>query len=185
MTQSRQSQFWIYARRTVDFGSEMSRNLAYLAALAIFLPLCNTSLAGEEELEPWWRHSLDNQWCFYYPLTEACLPSNFEVYRFESGHAAFRYAADNDRSRLISFEMGSPLDKGEDSLPGDALVLKSSFGSDRVLVTEFAADLTKKGSHPMSVFVLVFDETFSLTLVGTETEELRALAYSLIEQWSD
>ena len=139
---------------------------------------------AEEIQEPWWRLDTEDRWCFYLPEKQACLPATFVVTEFEAGHAQWKYWKENGPSYLIRYKIGSPMDTGDTLLNGDAFLIKSSFGNHSVQVTEWSANLSKKGAHKLSVFVVEFDGTFSLTLLGTDTEGLRTLAHSLSEQWS-
>jgi len=138
---------------------------------------------AETEAEPEWRRGINNKWCIQFADKETCLPDGVEVTRFEPDHAWWHSVERFEHVLQIRYDAEVP--QYDDSLlASQCLVLRSSFGYRDVLATELATEPNEETSRYITMFVIVFDDKFAITLSGTDPDRMRNIASSLIEQWS-
>ena len=146
--------------------------------LALCLP-ATSALASDEIREPLWTYDEQSEtWCFVIDPRRACLPGSF-------WHAMWIDDDQEYTSLFIEYDDESPMGPGDDGLPGEEFQVLSTAQTGGVTITELASDESRQHAHATSVFVVEFEEGFSLTLFGVDrdTETLRRTAASIVEEW--
>ncbi len=164
----------------------ISRYSLIVVCLLAFCLSGKLALGSEEVREPWWRFDESSGgWCFLITPRRACLPASFWLKEFEPGHAAW---IDDDReymSLFLEYDDASPLGPGDDDLPGEEFRVLSTAQTGGVVITELVSNESQPHAHAATVFVLEFEEGFSLMLFGVDrdTDVMRDIARSIVEDW--
>ena len=140
---------------------------------------------AEEEADGHWFRNLDNAWCLIkYEHSEFCLPTYFELQRFETGQAQFAVESLQKPISLISYESGLAEEEIEYLLSDDFFLLTASYIVGDIVITRIEPQESKRDeAHGIVLSIVDFDGQFFLTINSNDQATHRVLIESLTTQW--
>jgi len=160
------------------------RATKYQISICAALLLFSAAACSEEITEPRWVRGTAAAWCVVMKEKKACLPPNFVVNEFESGYASWSYREGDRLVFVAEYLIDNPIETMEPRLLSEVFTVRAVSQLNDVQLTEYSADVSNGTAPPSSFVVADFAASFYVTVTRDESEAVRAVAESLVNQWS-
>ncbi len=143
---------------------------------------------AQEVREPVWAYLEPTRaWCLSINPRLACLPRGFELQRFEPGHARWKHDDGESVALYLTYYDTSQMGDGDAVSSSREFEVRSTEQFGGVTVFELVMVMSQSSAHATSLFVLEFQEGFSLRLYSqaSEAERMRNIAEAIADAWNE
>lgn len=170
----------------MSFDAKSPASSSVIGLALMILGMAGAAIASIDPTERW-VHTQDEGWCLIFGVYTICLPTDYSPTTFKQGFAEFRsQRADSDKS-IVDYESSESrtlLAQVDSLLESDVWVVGNTQYHDLLTIVEVSpSDSQLNQMHGATMYILSFEDQFTLKIHGRSSEENEKLARAILAQW--